>query len=104
MQCQKTTEGLTYEQGFVIGAFLGDGSFGKRFDDGIIYDINFSQNEKKYEQCMKMVDTANKQLGGENTSCLSSVYNNVYPVRICSKKISCIHTKMDKLERGNLLL
>jgi anaerobic ribonucleoside-triphosphate reductase len=36
---------------------------------------------------MKMVDIANKQLGGENACCLSSVYNNVYPVRICSKKL-----------------
>lgn len=93
-------EGLTYEQGFVIGAFLGDGSFGKRFGDGIIYDINFSQNEKKYEQCMKMVDTANKQLGGENTSCLSSVYNNVYPVRICSKKLVAFIQKWTNWKEG----
>ena len=38
---------LTYEQGFAVGAFLGDGSFGSamKLSDGseVIYDINFSK-------------------------------------------------------------
>ena len=33
-------EHLTYEMGFVVGAFLGDGSFGSEIQ-GTIYDINF---------------------------------------------------------------
>ena len=93
-------ENLTYEQGFTSGAFLGDGSFGKRFDDGVIYDVNFSQNVNKYELCMKMVDIANKQLGGERVCCLSSVYNNVYPVRICSKKLVAFIQKWTKWNEG----
>ena len=80
-------EGLTYEQGFVVGAFLGDGSFGRRFEDGSIYDINFSQNESKYSVCKDIINEANRQLGGESVCCLSSVYNNVYPLRISSKKL-----------------
>ena len=31
---------LTYEQGFAVGAFLGDGSFGSEIN-GQIYDINY---------------------------------------------------------------
>lgn len=93
-------ENLTYEQGFVIGAFLGDGSFGKRFEDGTIYYVNFSQNIHKYELCMRMVDIANKQLGGDCVSCLSSVYNNVYPVRICSKKLVSFIQKWTNWKEG----
>ena len=95
-------ENLTYEQGFVVGAFIGDGSFGKRFEDGTIYDVNFSQNKDKYEKCMNMIDIANKQLGGENVSYLGSVYNNVYPVRICSKKLVAFIQKWTNWEEGTL--
>lgn len=92
-------ENLTYEQGFVVGAFLGDGSMGGEID-GTIYDINFSQNKDKYEKMMKYVDTANKQIGGDTVSCLSNVYNNVYPVRICSKKLAAFIKKWTNWERG----
>lgn len=80
-------KGLTYEQGFAVGAFLGDGSFGKRFKDGVIYDINYSQNISKYKACMENVTKANHQLGGSTDCCISSNYNNVIPVRICSKEL-----------------
>lgn len=93
-------EHLTYEQGFVVGAFLGDGSFGKRFEDGVIYDVNFSQNAEKYERCVEMVNAANEQLGGETTCCLSSVYNNVYPVRICSRKLVAFIQKWTNWKEG----
>lgn len=95
-------EHLTYEQGFVIGAFLGDGSFGKRFDNGVIYDINFSQNKNKYEKCMNMIDIANSQLGGENVSYLSSVYNNVYPIRICSKNLVAFIQRWTNWKEGTM--
>jgi len=92
-------ENLTYEQGFVIGAFLGDGSMGSEVD-GTIYDVNFSQNKDKYEKMMNYVDIANKQIGGENSSCLSGIFNNVYPVRICSKKLVAFIKKWTNWERG----
>lgn len=92
-------ENLTYEQGFVIGAFLGDGSMGSEIE-GIIYDINFSQNKDKYEKMMKYVDTANKQIGGDTVSRLSNVFNNIYPVRICSKKLAAFIKKWTNWERG----
>lgn len=95
-------EQLTYEQGFVVGAFLGDGSFGSRHEDGTIYDINFSQNENKYRKCMSMIDITNKQIGGENVSYCSKVYNNVYPVRISSKKLVAFIQKWTNWKEGTL--
>lgn len=93
-------EKLTYEQGFVIGAFLGDGSLGSTAKNGVIYDISFSQNKDKYEKLMSMVDKANKQLGNGNCSYLCTVYNNVYPVRISSKEMSTFIIKWTNWERG----
>ena len=93
-------ENLTYEQGFVIGAFLGDGSFGSEID-GTIYDIIFSQNEKKYEELMRCVDIANKQVDGNTHSHLSSfTQDNLYSVRISSKKLASFIIKWTNWERG----
>ena len=92
-------ENLTYEQGFVIGAFLGDGSMGSEIE-GTIYDVNFSQNKDKYEKMMKYIDIANKQIGGNTVSCLSNVSNNVYLVRISSKKLLAFIKKWTNWERG----
>ena len=92
-------EHLTYEQGFVIGAFLGDGSMGGEVN-GTIYCINFSQNAQKYERMMEMLDIANKQLGGESVSRLNSVYNNVYPVSISSKEMAAFIMKWTNWKRG----
>lgn len=93
-------ENLTYEQGFVIGAFLGDGSMESTQKDGIPHDINFSQNEKKYEETMKMVNIANKQLGGKNEVRLSAIVHNVYPLRIASPELSAFIIKWTDWERG----
>lgn len=85
-------EHLNYEQGFVVGLFLGDGSFGSEIN-GSIYDINFSQNVEKYKKCMEMIDIANERCGGQNKSYCSTVYNNVYPVRISSKELAAFIIK-----------
>lgn len=83
---------LTYEQGFAVGAFLGDGSFGQTIQlsngEEKIFDINYSQNKEKFAKCVEMVNKANQQLGGENTCKLNEIYNNVYPVRISSPELS----------------
>lgn len=92
-------EELTYEQGFVVGAFLGDGSFGGEVK-GTIYDINFSQNINKYQKMMEMLDKANIQVGGCSKSQLNEVYNNVYPVRISSKELVAFIMKWTCWERG----
>ena len=92
-------ENLTYEQGFVVGAFLGDGSFGS-VNKGVIYDINFSQNIEKYEETLKYINIANEQLGGESKCKLNEVYNNVYPLRISSRKLASFIMKWTLWERG----
>jgi anaerobic ribonucleoside-triphosphate reductase len=93
-------ENLTYEQGFAIGAFLGDGSFGSTFEDGSIYDINFSQNVTKYQITQEMVTIANKQLGGSSSCVLNEVYNNVYPLRISSKYLASFIMRWTNWNRG----
>lgn len=81
-------EHLTYAQGFAVGAFLGDGSFGSRFKDGNIYEINYSQNATKYENCIKNVNQALQDFGLTGSCVLNPVYNNVYPVRVSSKELA----------------
>ena len=92
-------EYLTYEQGFVIGAFLGDGSFGSEINN-TIYDINFSLSINKYKKTMEMIDIANSQIGGCNSCSLSTIYNNVYPVRILSKELVAFIQRWTLWERG----
>ena len=92
-------EGLTYEHGFVIGAFLGDGSFGSEIN-GTIYDVHFSQNIDKYKKTISIVNKVNLLLGNSNTCCLNDVYNNVYPVRISSKELVAFIIKWTCWDRG----
>lgn len=91
---------LTYEQGFAVGAFLGDGSFGTSGENHVIYTVNYSQNINKFEKCMRMVDVANKQLGGKNTCKLGRVQNNLYPVRITSTVLRDFIIKWSNWESG----
>lgn len=95
----ENNEHLTYEMGFVVGAFLGDGSFGSRIKD-TIYDINFSQNKDKYSKCIEMINKCAKQLGIESEATLSSIYNNVYPIRISSKELVAFIQKWTLWEEG----
>lgn len=94
-------ENLSYAQGFVVGAFLSDGSFGSTIN-GTTYDINFSLNVNKYQKVMEMIDIANKEVGGEGVSKLNEVYNNVYPVRISSKQLAAFIMRWTNWERGTL--
>ena len=96
---KENDEHLTYEMGFVVGAFLGDGSFGSEIN-GEIYDINFSQNENKYTDCIFNINKCANQLGIETEAKISKVYNNVYPVRISSKELVKFICKWTNWERG----
>lgn len=97
-------ENLTYEQGFTIGSFLGDGSFGKSVDltsgENTIYSTNFSQNINKYKNCIKNVTIANSQLGCETVCNLGKIYNNVYPLSISSKKLVAFIMRWTNWKRG----
>lgn len=92
-------EHLTYEMGFVIGAFLGDGSFGSEIN-GTIYDINFSQNKDKVNTCITNINKCAEQLNIDSRARLNTVYNNVYPVRISSKELASFIQRWTLWTRG----
>ena len=92
-------ENLTYEQGFTVGAFLGDGSFGSKVKD-VIYETNFSLNKEKFESFSEILNLANKQLGGESDGVLGSIFNNVYPFTISSKLLVAFIMKWTLWEDG----
>lgn len=98
--CAESDEHLTYNQGFVVGMFLGDGSFGTRHSDGTVYEVNFSLNAEKFDKCKQIIEDANKELNGTSSVTLSTPYNNVYPTRISSKNMVQFIKKWTEWEDG----
>lgn len=92
-------EHLTYAQGYVIGSFLGDGSFSSEIN-GVIYDINLSQNEQKYKRSKFYWNLALKQMGYEPNVVLKEVVNNVYPLRVSNKNLVAFIQKWTNWYRG----
>jgi anaerobic ribonucleoside-triphosphate reductase len=95
----ENNEHLTYAQGYVIGSFLGDGSFGSEIN-GTIYDINLSQNEQKYKRSKFYWNLALKQMGLEQRMSLKEIINNVYPLRVSSKELAAFIIKWTNWFRG----
>ena len=74
-------EHLTYEQGFLVGMFIGDGSFENYIcEDGSVHNFCLSLNKEKYDKALPYLS---KICAVQ----LSTPYNNVYPVRIHSKEL-----------------
>lgn len=96
-------EHLTYEQGFAIGAFLGDGSLGAEIKlsngDSHIYDTTFSLSKNKL-WIKNILNTASKQCGAVKDVRESKSHNNVIPVRICSKDFVAFIIKWTNWTRG----
>lgn len=81
-EVKEVSEHLTYAQGLLVGAFLGDGSFGSyRCNDGSIHEVNFSLNKEKWEKLKPYFNTL-----GEFKA--NKAYNNVLPIRISNKEIA----------------
>lgn len=78
---------LTYEQGYLIGMFLGDGTLCAN-SNGKIYHTELSLNVHKYQSSYQIINHAIKLIGGKNDCCLGKLYNNVYPCHISSKKVA----------------
>lgn len=95
----ENNEHLTYAQGYVIGSFLGDGSFGSEIK-GTIYDINLSQNEQKYKRSKFYWNLALRQMGLEQRMVLGEIINNVYPLRVSSKELVAFIIKWTNWFRG----
>ena len=98
-------EGLTYEQGFAIGAFLGDGSLGSEMTlaDGqkCIYEVNYSLSEPK-RWIIDIIRKADLQFGGTGNVREDQCYNNVVPVRISSKRLVAAIMRWTGWQRGTL--
>lgn len=75
-------KGLTYEQGFFIGMYLGDGSFQKREEFTPV--INLSLNRQKYERNIDILSKAIGRIDEDVEVKLGKPYDNVYPVTIRS--------------------
>lgn len=94
---------LTYEQGFAIGAFLGDGSFGSDVTlsngDTHIYETNYSLSESK-RWIVEIIQKAVEDCGLSAHVRVSNSYNNVVPVRICSKEFAAFIIEWTNWHRG----
>jgi len=76
---------LTYEQGFLIGMYAGDGSMANE-DSSYSTTINLSLNKDKYEHSEEILDKALETFGAELF--LGKPFNNVYPVRIINNDVA----------------
>ena len=94
---------LTYEQGFAIGAFLGDGSFGSDVTlsngDTHIYETNYSLSESK-RWIVEIIQKAVEDCGLSAHVRVGNSYNNVVPVRICSKEFAAFIIEWTNWHRG----
>lgn len=74
---------LTYEQGYLIGMYLGDGSMDNE-DSSNTACVNLSLNEEKYTNSIAILQ---KAVGDSVKIVLGKQYHNVYPVRINNNDI-----------------
>ena len=78
-------EGLTYAEGVMLGAFLGDGTIsGYTCQDGCIHSMDYSLNEIKYKKLAPYLDQLQEKYNMHYS--LNTVYNNVFPVKVYSKE------------------
>jgi len=80
---------LTYEQGFFIGMYLGDGSTYEHPKCNSS-SISLSINENKYLNSIEIINKALLQWGVKANINLGKEYNNVYPVSINSIELANI--------------
>ena len=76
---------LTYNQGFLIGMYLGDGSMNDEEYESHTTTINLSLNEEKYTVALDKIQNA---VGKDVKINLGKLYNNVYPVTIRDNNIA----------------
>ena len=75
---------LSYEQGFLIGVYLGDGSM-SRGDKASTTEIQLSLNKEKYQNSINLLQ---KAVGEHIKISLNTPQNNTYPVRIRNNDIA----------------
>lgn len=76
---------LTYNQGFLIGMYLGDGSMEQEEHETFTTTVCLSLNAEKYKASLEKIQDAI----GENVKIsLGKIYNNVYPVSIRNNDVA----------------
>lgn len=75
-------ETMSFAQGILIGAYLGDGSIEQRV--GQKPAVHFSLNREKYNALAPYIKTAMAEWDVDGELVLHTPYNNVYPVYIAS--------------------
>lgn len=78
---------LTYEQGFLIGMYLGDGSMGNEDYETFTKTVALSLNKEKYETSIAILNKAVEQICSGVKINLGKPYNNVYPVTIRNNEV-----------------
>ena len=83
----ENNEHLIYEQGLLIGLFIGDGTFGNYVcQDGSVHNFQLSLNEDKWNKVKDALNTL-----GEFR--LGTICNNVYPIHCYSKELTTFISK-----------
>lgn len=81
------SEHLTYEQGLLVGLFIGDGTFDSYIClDGSSHGFQLSLNKEKWEKARLFIEKLGKFT-------LHTPYNNVYPVVCQSKELTSFISK-----------
>ena len=75
-------KGLTYEQGVLIGMYLGDGSCYLNKEGNNTPTINLSLNDEKYNSTLNIIESAITRIDKSAKYTLNKPYNHVYPTTI----------------------
>ena len=79
-------DNLTYNQGFLVGMYLGDGSVDSH---GPCQEtVMFSLNKDKYENCIEKMNLALRDIGIHHDFALQKPQNNTFPVSLYSDALS----------------
>lgn len=92
-------EHLNYEQGFLVGMFLGDGSFGSEYN-GEIRETNLSLNFDKWEHTHCYIFNGSHDIDPKANVAMSNPQHHVIPVRVVSPEVSRFIQKWTNWKRG----
>lgn len=81
----EANRGLSYEEGVLLGMYLGDGSMGRVQNEE--YNINLSLNTDKFDQSKSILEKALSIIDPSTKLVVRALQNNTLPVVIHSKRV-----------------